>query len=310
MRDLQYNKRTSLVLAGVVVLSAAILIVFAFFGSKMTNSRLRFEYVFENLLRKTQLVSMMRINLHASAEAEKSAVLADTDETSQYFADQSTQASTAVDQARREIGQLIEAEKIPKEIDILSEFNRCWERFQEIDRTLLPLAVQNTNLKAFSLSFGPASEAIRRMELALAGLIDSNFSSAEASRIVKLSFEALTAAVKIHASQAPHIAEISDAKMDQIEAVMSEYDQVVNDSLNTLGTLIDATGKPSLDAARAAYEDFKRINSEVIKLSRENSNVRSLALSLGQKRKVTAQCEEILGALYDTVQSTRFKATK
>jgi hypothetical protein len=310
MKGFQSNNRNILIMAGVVVLSATILIVFGFLGSKLTNSRLRFQDVFENVLRKNQLVSMMRINLLASVEAEKSAVLADTDEASQYFADKSIQASTAVDQARREIGQLIEAEKIPKEIDILSEFNRCWERFQEIDRTLLPLAVQNTNLKAFSLSFGPASEAIRKMELALAGLIDSNLSSAEASRIVKLAFEALTAAVKIHASQAPHIAEISDAKMDQIEALMGEYDQVVNDSLNTLGAMIDATGKPSLDAARADYEDFKRINGEVIKLSRENSNVRSLALSLGQKRKVTAQCEEILGALYDTVQSTRFKATK
>lgn len=310
MKGLQGNNRNSLILAGVVVLSATILIVFAFLGSKLTNSRLRFQDVFENVLKKNQLVSMMRINLHASAEAEKSAVLADTDEASQYFADRSAQASTAVDQARREIGQLIEAEKIPKEIDILSEFNRCWERFQEIDRTLLPLAVQNTNLKAFSLSFGPASEAIRRMELALAGLIDSNLSSAEASRIVRLAFEALTAAVKIHASQAPHIAEISDDKMDQIEALMGEYDQVVRDSLNTLGAMIDATGKPSLDAARAGYDDFKRINAEVIKLSRENSNVRSLVLSLGQKRKVTAQCEEILSALYDTLQSTRFKATK
>jgi hypothetical protein len=310
MKDLQCNKRTSLVLAGVVVFAAAVLIVFVFFTSKMTSSRLRFEDVFENVLRKNQLVSMMRINVHASVEAEKSAVLADTDEASQGFADHAAQASAAVEEARREIGQLIEAGGVAKEIELLREFNGCWERFQEIDRTLLPLAVQNTNLKAFSLSFGPASEAIRRMELAIAGLIDSNLSSAEASQLVKLSFEALTAAVKIHASQAPHIAEISDAKMDQIEAAMREYDQVVNDSLNTLGALIDATGKPSLDAARAAYEDFKRINSEVIKLSRENSNVRSLALSLGQKRKVTAQCEEILGALYDTVQSTRFKATK
>jgi len=46
-------------------------------------------------------------------------------------------------------------------MDLLREFNGCWERFREIDQTLLPLAVQNTNLKAFSLSFGPASEAIQ-----------------------------------------------------------------------------------------------------------------------------------------------------
>ena len=310
MDDSQHKTRASLILAGVIALAAVVLIALVFFLSKLTSTRPHFDEVFTKTLRKNQLVSSMRINLHASVEAEKSAVLAETDEASQQFADQAGEASAAVEQARSEIEQLIETEKIPKEVDLLREFNGCWERFREIDRTLLPLAVQNTNLKAFSLSFGPASEAIRRMELALTGLIDSNSSSIEASRIVRESFEALTAAVKIHASQAPHIAEISDAKMDEIEAAMSGYDQEVSASLNTLGELTGAAGKPALDAARAAYADFRKINSEVVRLSRENSNVRSLALSLGQKRKVTAQCEEILSALHDTVQSTRFKATK
>jgi len=91
---------------------------------------------------------------------------------------------------------------------------------------------------------------------------------------------------------------------------MRGYDQEVDASLNILGELTSAAGKSALDAARAAYADFRKINSEVIRLSRENSNVRSLALSLGQKRKVTAQCDEILSALQDTLQATRFKATR
>ena len=39
------------------------------------------------------------------------------------------------------------------------------------------------------------------------------------------------------------------------------------------------------------------LNAELVALSRRNSDVRSLALSLGQKRMVTAACEESLQAL-------------
>jgi hypothetical protein len=308
--DSRNNKKVGLSLAAGVLVASAVFVVLVIVVSRMTSSRPKFEEVYRDALRKNELVSTMRINLHASVEAEKSAVLAETDDESRHFADQAVTSSAAVEQAREEIAQLIEAEKLPKEMDLLREFNGCWDRFEEIDRALLPLAVQNTNLKALSLSFGPASDAIKRMESALTGLIDSSSSSAEASRIVRVSFEALTAAVKIQANEAPHIAEVSDAKMDEIEAAMNKDDLVVDNCLNTLAELVGAAGKPSLDAARAAYADFEKINSEVIRLSRENSNVRSLALSLGQKRRVTAQCEEILSALHDAVQTTRFKATK
>jgi hypothetical protein len=47
-----------------------------------------------------------------------------------------------------------------------------------------------------------------------------------------------------------------------------------------------------------------------MKLSRQNDNVRSLALSLGQKRKTTVQCQEILAALEETIQGKVYKATR
>ena len=39
------------------------------------------------------------------------------------------------------------------------------------------------------------------------------------------------------------------------------------------------------------------LNAQIIALSRRNTNVRSLALSLDQKRKLTGPCEETLHAL-------------
>ena len=69
-------------------------------------------------------------------------------------------------------------------------------------------------------------------------------------------------------------------------------------------------GKPLIDEANAAYAEFWRINTEVMKLSRQNSNARSLALSLGQKRNTTVQCQDALAALYEAIQSKVYKATR
>jgi hypothetical protein len=52
------------------------------------------------------------------------------------------------------------------------------------------------------------------------------------------------------------------------------------------------------------------IHKEIITLSRRNSDVRSLALSLGDKRKVTAECEAHLQALEDALAKHEFSATR
>jgi hypothetical protein len=62
--------------------------------------------------------------------------------------------------------------------------------------------------------------------------------------------------------------------------------------------------------AKTAFSEFMEVTAEVIKLSRQNSNIKSLELSLGKKRKVTAQCDEILVAFQEAVQSRTFKATR
>ena len=49
-----------------------------------------------------------------------------------------------------------------------------------------------------------------------------------------------------------------------------------------------------LAAAIAALDRFIAIHKDIIALSRRNSDVRSLALSLGRKRMVTAECEDQL----------------
>jgi hypothetical protein len=268
-----------------------------------------FQSAFERSVKKLQIIQTMRRDLLASAEAEKSAVMAETDEASQAFADQSVQASQQVEQARRALEPLLEGNH--QQIQLLREFSRCWEQLQEIDREVLSLAVQNTNLKALRLSFGPAADALRRMEKALNHLMDAVATSPDAVGIIRHATQAVIDTLKLYTLQAPHITESSVAHMDEMEATMKSLDAQVTAALQSLQALVDEPAKPSLDAARASYQDFQSIHAEIVALSRQNSNIRSFVLSLGQKRKTTAQCQDMLAALQEAVQqSMAYKATR
>ena len=66
----------------------------------------------------------------------------------------------------------------------------------------------------------------------------------------------------------------------------------------------------TLTDATAQLDRFGAINKELIVLSRRNSDVHSLALSLGRKRVVTADCEAQLQALEDAIGKHAFTATR
>jgi putative heme degradation protein len=119
--------------------------------------------------------------------------------------------------------------------------------------------------------------------------------------VALLAFGAQTAALRIQALLAPHIAEESDTKMDAMEARMTADDQEVRKDLDGLAALPSFTGDADLAAARSAYERFSRVRAKIIPLSRENTNVRSLAISLDQKRKVMFLCQDALASLQQAI---------
>jgi hypothetical protein len=268
-----------------------------------------FQSAFERSVKKLHMIQTMSRDLMASAEAEKSAVMAETDEASHAFAEQSIQAAQNVEKTRRTLAPLLG--RSPQEAHLFREFSRCWERLQAIDREVLSLAVQNTNLKALRLSFIRSPEAISRMEKALNHLMDRVSSSPNAVGITRRASQAVIGAFRMYALQAPHIAESTAAQMDKLEADMKSHDAQVTNALHDMQVQVDDSSKPFLHTAWASYKDFQKINAEIVDLSRQNSNIRSFALSLGQKRKTTAQCQDVLAALQETVQqSMAYKATK
>jgi len=84
--------------------------------------------------RRVDLVERMRLALASASEAEKSAVLAVTDEDSQKFADQARAATAEVEQGGKELAELVQASGTSNEKDLLAQFSKAFVEFQRIDR--------------------------------------------------------------------------------------------------------------------------------------------------------------------------------
>ncbi len=83
---------------------------------------------------------------------------------------------------------------------------------------------------------------------------------------------------------------------------MAKEDLEVRKDLEGLVSLLKPGGSPDIETAESRYAKFSGIKTQIIRLSRENTNVRSLAISLNQKRKVMLMCQDALAALEQAIQ--------
>lgn len=259
---------------------------------------------------KEHLVAEMLVNLQASSAAEKSAVMAETDEASQTYATEAQQKAAAVEADRSKLSDLIAGKGPAEEEKLISEFDTAWTAYQELDREILALAVENTNLKAVKLSLGAAADALTRFDAALQQIAAAAGSSPDGAEASKAAFQAVVAAHKIHTLQGPHIAESSDEEMNRLEGDMTALDKQVSSALETLSNQSGSQQQTELAQAQAAYQEFQKVQTQILELSRRNSNVRSLTLSLGKKRLATASCIEALTALQKSIRSEKSPATR
>jgi hypothetical protein len=262
--------------------------------------------VLEQLTEARRVAADLSLQFAKLADAGNRAVMADTDEASVAFAKEAEQATAAVDRDREVLASLLTS------LGYKPEAEACRPtRFTEhraIDRRVLALAVQNTNIKAQRLSFSEAQQAADAFQAALAAVAPAR--QPDRWQVKAIAAEAVSSVRQIQALQAPHIAEASDAVMTKIEHQMKGPEASAGSALHVLSGLCDPGSKPHLEAARDALDRFMAVNVRIVDLSRQNSNVQSLALALGQRRTLSAACEERLNALQDALAKRGFTATR
>jgi hypothetical protein len=112
---------------------------------------------------------------------------------------------------------------------------------------------------------------------------------------------------EIQIEQAPHIAEADEAAMSRMEKDMAARETTAREALAALGR----GAKPgALDAAQGELDEFEKLSSELVRLSRRNTNVRSLSLALRQLPLLTAASDAGLTAVEQALAKRGFSGTR
>ena len=243
-----------------------------------------------------------------AADAANRAVMADTDEASVAFAREAEQAKEKLQTDIDTLRPLLAGLNYADEGRLLQEFVNRFAEYRELDRRILDLAVENTNLKAQRLSFGPAQEAADSFRDSLRSV--TPLAPPDKWRVEALIATAVATVREIQVLQAPHIADADEAVMTRMEKSMATSEAAARNALKTLSSLVEPRSRARIAAATGALDRFMAVNQQIISLSRRNTNVRSLALSLNEKRKVIGECEKSLHALRDALSKRGFTGTR
>lgn len=255
-----------------------------------------------------RLAAHLHVQFTRAADASNRAVMADTDEASGNAASEAQQARREVEQDVTALQKVLTDLGDREEAGQLDRFKARFDEYRKLDDTILPLAVENTNIKAQRLAFGQGQEAVDAFRKALDTALRSTPHGGGSGEA--LAAQATAALLEIQVMQARHIAESDEAAMGRMEAAMTASAAKARQALDGLKKAMPSSGSAQLTGAASALDRFMEVNAEIVKLSRRNSNVRSLSLSLGRKRTVTAECDDLLQQLEEALARHHFAATR
>ncbi len=256
--------------------------------------------------RKLELLHQLQGHLEASVEAEKSAVLAATDDEARAFTQESKQAAAQFEATETALRGQLERDPRTPQLDALRAVDASWGEVKAIDAKLLPMLAENTNRAAAQLAAGHATQMLERLITSLEA-IEAATSSPEQLRALS---KAKAAALWNQALLAPHIASPLDAEMTALEARFRADAAVVDATLAGLEKDCPAKAKEALATAKEAWSAYQGDTSKIIELSRANSNVHALDLSVHEKRQAVHRAEAALDALSAAIAGDTSRAAR
>jgi hypothetical protein len=252
-----------------------------------------------------QRASTVHVAFLAALEAAHRAVISPDDEEAKAAAKDAEHNLATIDQEIDTLAVNVRSLGYDEESRTLEAFKAKFAEYRTLEVDILTLAVENTNLKAQRLAFGDGGDAA---DAAIAAL-DRVAADNKAPNVRALAAAAARGVRDIQVLEPRHIAEADDTSMDRMEAAMTNAALKVRENLKALR--LAANGSVGdVDEALAAFDRFMMAHDEVVLLSRRNSNVRSVAATLGRSRVLAAECEDLLHALEEALVAHQFKATR
>jgi hypothetical protein len=253
----------------------------------------------EQLAEARRVTADLQMHFTKAANAGNRAVMAHTDDMATASVREAQEATADAQKDADLLASLLDSLNYATEAQLLNTFRSHFAEYQKLDHKILKLAVENSNAKAQQLAFGPAQQAGNDFRVALGRVSAAAF--ADEWQVRALVATAVGAVREIQALQAPHIASPDDAAMTAMEREMAAAEAVARTTLATLRGRAASESRPRVAEATAALDQFVGVNKEILVLSRRNTDVRSLALSLNEKGELTAACEAALQQLRDAL---------
>ncbi len=254
------------------------------------------------------LESALHLALTRSIEAGNRAVMAVDDDAAAAAANETREAMAAVERHEKALRELLQSLGYQSDLKHLDAFAPRFDEYQHLMDDVLVLVLENTNVKAQRLALGPASDAAEAFHTAVESAV-TGASDTAACCAREQAARAWAAVLEIRVLHARHIAEADEAEMSRMEAQMSTSAAAARAALDEVARTLPAPAAP-LTPARKALDRFMAVQAEIIDLSHRNSNVRALALSLGRKRTLAAECDAELQALREALAQHEFGATR
>jgi hypothetical protein len=238
--------------------------------------------------------------LDRASEASQRAVLVPSSEAASAAAGESERARRRLESDLDQIESALSELNLAEELALLRKVRDAFGAYQALDLSILALSRHKSNRQASELAFGQAAEAATAFRQALLQL--SAAAKGKTAPAVQLQCAYAALGVReIQLLEPPHIAEAEEAGMARFEQQMEQALSDTQKALAALGASVSADGRPLLDAASAALTQFLELHAQLLKLSRHNSDVQALTLSLEQKQNVLAACHSALTALSDAL---------
>lgn len=314
MRNLPLGGKIGLVIAVQIVIMLALV---------WTNFR-QMHLLHDKMLRafdvaipKRGAALRIRALLLDAIRLEKNAVLSTSDKESQEFADQSSRVLDQIEEQKRELAKLIEQEATPREQDQRNALEGHWEKFKQVHKQMMDLAVQNTNYKASRLLEEEILERMNTFRSALTTLLqqvdreaakaDTDKSPGRLLALQKRSRQlssALSDVQDLYRLLDAHITASVEQKT-VLETQRRALDKEVDSLLQEVETSLDERDRSSLDRAtldraRVALGEFRRYSDQAEKLSRLNTIPKASQLSLGDANRIVTDCDNVLAQMSES----------
>lgn len=267
----------------------------------------------EQLAQRSQrlaLIHAVRTVLAEVSEAQNGAVMSRSDEDTQYFVDQARTAMARLEDSLTTLRSDLIAHDNRQQLELLIRTQSAMLDFNQLDKQLLELAAQSSNRKAYALALGPVARVLQDMDAGLARMVADHASiTTKDATITRLGYETRIGALRIQVLLLPHIAEESADKMDDFESQIDREEQKIAENLASLSSLLRDGDASELAKSRALFAEFDGLRSQIIELSRKNTNVRSLSLALNERRQKMLAVQDALAELERAIETEEVAPT-